>query len=185
MADTDTIGQFSTCVPPAPSWYDAEYLERELNEIKANINTLAQAVWLLTYGTAVADRTNPGVTEKTVPYTVAPLTDAGFRFSNLGATAVVSFFLPPATTDQEYEFSRDANFDILVVPQVGERHLLGTASQAMRITTLGDLVRLGCADTGIWRILRLVGSTPAYNGALLAEDNEYLLTEDGNVILVE
>ena len=162
MSDTDGAGQFTTAVPSPPETYSAEYLERELNEIKSNINELAQAVWILTYGTAVGDRTAPGGTAKTANYDIDPVDDNGFRFSNIGATVDVYFQLPPAVTTVELEFTVDAAYDIFLQPASGERHQLSTVGEAMKLTDIGSLVRLGCTYEGIWRIIRQIGTAAIY-----------------------
>ena len=132
MADTDTLGQFTTCVPPVPEEYDPVYLEQILNEIMSNLNMLAQAVWLETYGTAIGDRTPPGATTKSADYTIVEEDDNGVRFSNADATLHIVFSMPAATTDLEFEFSIDSDYDIYLEPASGEKFQLGDTDDLMK-----------------------------------------------------
>lgn len=183
MPDTDVIGQFTTIVPPVPAEYDPVYLETVLNEIKSNINVMAQAVWLLTYGTAIGDRTSPGATAKTADYPIVATTDNGLRFSNLGATARVIFSLPAATTDVEFEFLKAASYDFELKPYSTNYFRLSAIGYLLQIVAVGDVVRIGCIEDGIWDVIRRIGTAPVYAGYLLLnEDGTPILTEDGNLI---
>jgi len=158
----DSLGRFTTTVPPPPAEYDALWIESELNEIKLALNQIAQAVWLMTAGTATGDRTEPGATATTDDYAIVETTDIGKRFSNTGATKHIAFQLQAATTDQEFEFAVDAAYDIYLVPATGEKFQLGSANELMKLTGEGTLVRIGCTTAGVWRILRSEGTTPTY-----------------------
>ena len=179
MSDTDALGQFTTSVPAPPPYYDPEYLERELNEIKKDINEIAQAVWVETDGRAVADRTEPGATDTTVPYAIDDEMDLGKRFTNVGATGPVSFQLPASSTVQEYEFVCDVSYPMYIWPQSDETHLGQTDGYALKIAAARDLVRVGCIVAGTWPVLSQLGSDPTYISFIPDADGDPLLDAAG------
>lgn len=107
-------------------------------------------------------QTEPGAKTETDSSTISDEQN-GIRFTNYGATGPVTYQLPAAVPGLEYEFSVDSNYAIYIAPAVGERHLLGDVNQAITISAVGDILRLGCVVAGVWRIIRIVGgSTMAY-----------------------
>lgn len=183
MADNDRLGQFVRAVPPVPRTYDPVWFEQVLNEILANLNLMAQAVWLLTDGKAVGDRTNSGASQVDENQTIDGDTQNGYRFSNANATQHLVHQLPAATTERELEFSIDSAYDVYLVPASGERFQLGTADQLMKLTGQGTLVRIGCTTAGVWRILRLIGTTPTYSAALRYTDGTVIHYTNGAPML--
>jgi len=108
----------------------------------------------------------------------------GERFSNYGATGPITFQMPPAVPGLEYEFSVDANYAIYIAPAPTERHLLGVANQAIVISAVGDIIRLGCVVAGIWRIIRIVGgSTMTYTSYIPDATGLPIPSADGSPIL--
>ena len=126
----------------------------------------------------------PGAVLKTT-YTEVTSLNNGERFSNKGSSGAVTFQLCPATTELEFEFARDEDYPVYLCPVSGERHLLSVVNASMELTALGDLVKIGCTSDGVWRILRVVGTAPAYAQYLLAEDGSVLLAETGAPLLAD
>lgn len=103
---------------------------------------------------------------KTADYTVKT-TENGTGFTNTGATAAVTFALPPATVGLHYYFVVDDTDGIRVDPNGTETISLpstGVPSAAGAYITAdlaAECVHIACHKAGTWCVLSYVGTWTA------------------------